>query len=64
LQDRMATGSVKIRDRARSVKRKILQIGKVLQRRSRYRGYDAVAAGIGLGIFAHNVRRWAQRRAA
>lgn len=33
-------------------------------RRSRYRGYDAVAAGIGLGIFAHNIRRWAQRRSA
>ena len=32
--------------------------------RSRYRGYDAVAAGIGLGIFAHNVRRWAQRQAS
>ncbi len=33
-------------------------------RRSRYRGYDAVATGIGLGIFAHNVRRWAQRQAS
>jgi len=33
-------------------------------RRSRYRGYEAVATGIGLGIFAHNVRRWAQRRAS
>ncbi|POB10098.1 hypothetical protein CO251_11470 [Sulfobacillus sp. hq2] len=32
-------------------------------RRSRYRGYDAEATGIGLGIFAHNVRRWAQRQA-
>ena len=33
-------------------------------RRSRYRGYEAVATGIGLGIFAHNVRRWAQRQAS
>ena len=33
-------------------------------RRSRYRGYDAVAMGIGLGIFTHNVRRWAQRQAS
>ncbi len=33
-------------------------------RRSRCRGYDAVATGIGLGIFAYNVRRWAQRRSA
>ncbi|NMP25133.1 ISNCY family transposase [Sulfobacillus harzensis] len=32
-------------------------------RRSRYRGYEAVATGIGLGIFTHNVRRWAQRQA-
>ena len=31
--------------------------------RSPYRGYDAVATGIGLGIFAHNVCRWAQRQA-
>jgi IS5 family transposase len=30
-------------------------------RRSRYREYEAVSTGIGLGIFAHNVRRWAQR---
>jgi IS5 family transposase len=33
-------------------------------RRSRYRGHEAVAIGVGLGIFAHNVRRWAQRRSA
>jgi IS5 family transposase len=33
-------------------------------RRSRYRGYEAVATGIGLGIFTHNVRRWAQRHSA
>ncbi len=33
-------------------------------RRSRYRGYEAVATGIGLGIFTHNVRRWAQRQTA
>ncbi len=31
-------------------------------RRSRYRGHDRVTAGVGLGIFAHNVRRYAQRR--
>jgi hypothetical protein len=31
--------------------------------RSRYRGYERVAAGVGLGIFAHNVRRWAQVQA-
>ena len=33
-------------------------------RRSRYRGYDVVATGIGLGIFAHNVHRLAQRQAS
>ncbi|MCY0878872.1 MAG: transposase, partial [Firmicutes bacterium] len=31
-------------------------------RRSRYRGYAAVAMGVGLGIFAHNVRRWARQQ--
>jgi len=31
-------------------------------RRSRYRGDEAVATGIGLSVFAHNVRRWAQRQ--
>jgi hypothetical protein len=30
-------------------------------RRHRYRAYEAVATGVGLGIFTHNVRRWAQR---
>ncbi|AUW92649.1 hypothetical protein BXT84_00675 [Sulfobacillus thermotolerans] len=33
-------------------------------RRSRYREYEAVSTGIGLGIFTHNVRRWAQRHIA
>lgn len=28
-------------------------------RRTRYRGQEAVAAGVGLGILAHNLRRWA-----
>jgi transposase, IS5 family len=27
-------------------------------RRSRYRGHDRVAMGVGLGIFAHNTSRW------
>jgi len=31
-------------------------------RRSRYWGRDRVAAGVGLGIFTHNVRRWALAR--
>ena len=34
LQDQVAEAPVKIRDRARSVKKKILEIGKVLQRRT------------------------------
>jgi IS5 family transposase len=33
-------------------------------RRSRYRGREPVTIGVGLGIFAHHVRRWAQRRSA
>ena len=43
-------------------------IGRLKQRyglrRSRYRGRDRVATGVGLGILAHNVRRWARQQAS
>ncbi|MGC8490079.1 MAG: transposase, partial [Clostridia bacterium] len=30
-------------------------------RRSRYRGHDRVTAGVGLGVFAHNLHRYSRR---